>query len=140
MILPQIRRRKKYHVLERRLQLLQRLIVMRRQKNPQDVIARGGCQQEVLLDAAPRLEQIKFTTRKAGLRQSAQLFHTAIQLLVERVAQQRLRILVLAAGGWNCADGNLGVRWRRAGKLQQRNASVACSWLRHRWRRRSEGN
>ena len=106
---------------------------MRGQHDAQDVVAEHGRQHDVLLDAAPRLEEKKLMAGDAGLRQAAQLFHAAVEFLIERIAQERLGVLLVAvARGGNRRDRDLGVERRRSAELQQLNAAVARSGLGHR--------
>ena len=49
------------------------------QNDAQDVIAERGRQHNVLLDAAPRLEEKELMAGDAGLRQAAQLLDPAVE-------------------------------------------------------------
>ena len=129
-VLPQFCGRKKNHALKRRFQLLQDFVVVGREHHSQDVAVKGGRQEHVLFNAAPRFEKVKLAPGKFSLRQAAQLFHSAEQFLVKCIAQERLGVLIVSRRYWDSGYRYLGIDRRRAAQLQQLQAAIARGRLR----------
>ncbi len=134
---------KNVEVFDRTFQPLDHLLVASGDRDLQNVVADGRRQNDVLIDAATRLEEEELMLSDVGFAQPVQFFHAAIELLIEFLAHVSFRVLLVAARSRDGNDRDLRIGRRRSGKFQHQNVAVARSrqsdWAQTRVGRNLEG-